>query len=660
MKAGFTITFLLFFLIGKLFASYQSDSLKALLDSSQISEQQISLKLSAADEFMNSNIRESLLLAKQALEEAKRINSKRLTGEANLATGNYYGYMGMSSEALNHLHEALDIFSELKDPTKRIQALQLIGNVYRLSKEFELALDYYLEVGEYAEKELDSLLIIQSLLACGAVYGNISKMDSALVMFREAFELAKLISNKEAEVRSLYYIADVHLYSGKPDQALQLFHNLEKNYDVEKISPRNYTGLLNSITMAYFQINDLKNASNYNKKVWEALEKYPQLGQLSDYYQNCYKLDSTLGNYKSALSKLLLYHQVQDSIASSKFKDQLANFEVLYSLEKKEGEIQQLEFENALKVTQLNQKRNLNIGLGLILLLSVVFIFQVYRSRKQLHENNKLLEAQKKEIELQSQALNLKNSELENVIEELKATQQHLVQSEKMASLGTLTAGVAHEINNPLNFINGGLELISNIIDDIKAGKPDKDYKEQLKEAIEITYSGVDRASAIVDSLMTFSYSGKPKLVEYSVTDIIENTLLFLGSKIPEDVEIIKNYRFNETCHVFPDKLHQVFLNIIDNAFYALKYSTKDSKVLSMSTDLEGKNILIEICNNGGPISEDIVNKIFDPFFTTKDPGKGTGLGLSICYNLIKDHKGTIAVKNNPDGVVFQILIPFQ
>lgn len=342
MKAGFTITFLLFFLIGKLFASYQSDSLKALLDSSQISEQQISLKLSAADEFMNSNIRESLLLAKQALEEAKRINSKRLTGEANLATGNYYGYMGMSSEALNHLHEALDIFSELKDPTKRIQALQLIGNVYRLSKEFELALDYYLEVGEYAEKELDSLLIIQSLLACGAVYGNISKMDSALVMFREAFELAKLISNKEAEVRSLYYIADVHLYSGKPDQALQLFHNLEKNYDVEKISPRNYTGLLNSITMAYFQINDLKNASNYNKKVWEALEKYPQLGQLSDYYQNCYKLDSTLGNYKSALSKLLLYHQVQDSIASSKFKDQLANFEVLYSLEKKEGEIQQL------------------------------------------------------------------------------------------------------------------------------------------------------------------------------------------------------------------------------------------------------------------------------------------------------------------------------
>jgi tetratricopeptide (TPR) repeat protein len=228
MKAGFTITFLLFFLIGKLFASYQSDSLKALLDSSQISEQQISLKLSAADEFMNSNIRESLLLAKQALEEAKRINSKRLTGEANLATGNYYGYMGMSSEALNHLHEALDIFSELKDPTKRIQALQLIGNVYRLSKEFELALDYYLEVGEYAEKELDSLLIIQSLLACGAVYGNISKMDSALVMFREAFELAKLISNKEAEVRSLYYIADVHLYSGKPDQALQLFHNLEK------------------------------------------------------------------------------------------------------------------------------------------------------------------------------------------------------------------------------------------------------------------------------------------------------------------------------------------------------------------------------------------------------------------------------------------------
>jgi C4-dicarboxylate-specific signal transduction histidine kinase len=222
-----------------------------------------------------------------------------------------------------------------------------------------------------------------------------------------------------------------------------------------------------------------------------------------------------------------------------------------------------------------------------------------------------------------------------------------------MASIGTLTAGVAHEINNPLNFINGGLELISEFYHKNTESMSDGD-NELFTESMKIISSGIDRASSIVKSLMTFSYRGKPKLVYYKLTEIIDNTLLFLQSKLA-DIKVEKDYQFEGEQLLYPDKLHQVVLNLLDNAIFALKNSDQQTPIIKISTQKSENSVYIQIADNGPGIPENNLSKIFDPFFTTKDPGEGTGLGLSISYSLVFEQGGTLTAKNTNPGCMFVI-----
>ncbi len=240
---------------------------------------------------------------------------------------------------------------------------------------------------------------------------------------------------------------------------------------------------------------------------------------------------------------------------------------------------------------------------------------------------------------------------------ELKRTQQHLIQSEKMASLGTLTAGVAHEINNPLNFINGGIEMISDLKEEMKHDIP-PELLDRLNVAMKMIHTGFERSNNIVRSLMSFSEGGNSQPTNSKIIEIIDNTILFLRSKIPADIEIAKNYEFNGTVAVFPAKIHQVIVNIIENAVHALSQLSQKKKLIDISTRSEKNVVAICISNNGPSIDEKYLNQIFDPFFTTKETGQGTGLGLSISYALISEHGGKIFAKNTSDGVMFVIEIP--
>ena len=264
-------------------------------------------------------------------------------------------------------------------------------------------------------------------------------------------------------------------------------------------------------------------------------------------------------------------------------------------------------------------------------------------------------------ISFQSE-INEYNIELNSKIEELKTAEQHLVQSEKMASLGTLTAGIAHEINNPLNFVSGGLQLISSIENELTNNINDE-VKEKFREAVSIVETGLNQADHIISSLRTFSFKGSSKLTKSNFSEIIESTLLFLRSKINGDISIIKDFQLIQEIPVYPDKLHQIILNLIDNAIYILNQLPEDfDKKIYIKTFLGKDNFdifgVIEILNTGPNIPEENINKLFDPFFTTKEPGKGTGLGLSICYTLINEHNGSIVVNNTKEGVLFKIKIP--
>jgi signal transduction histidine kinase len=248
---------------------------------------------------------------------------------------------------------------------------------------------------------------------------------------------------------------------------------------------------------------------------------------------------------------------------------------------------------------------------------------ELRQTNEKLFEANELLVTQKNQLEI--------------ALSELQKTQLQLIQSEKMASLGVLANGIAHEINNPLNFINGGILGLEtyfneNLVNHIENVAP-------LMEAIK---TGIVRSALIVRSLDQYSHANKTELINCDIHAIINNCLVLLQSKLESRIEVVKNYTpipYNLIgCE---GNLLQLFLNIIKNSIQAI--SSKGT--ISITTKVEKTDLIISITDTGCGISPENLTKIFDPFFTTKDPGKGTGLGLSITYKIIQEHKGTIEYK---------------
>jgi len=288
-----------------------------------------------------------------------------------------------------------------------------------------------------------------------------------------------------------------------------------------------------------------------------------------------------------------------------------------------------------------------------------------------VEERTAMVMCQKEEITEQKEEIEEQNEELETMLDQLKNTQSQLVQSEKMASLGQLTAGIAHEINNPLNFIQGNTVALSKDVEDLK-NLLDK-YREgqfqggitsdeilafekkidletlssSLQKEFEGIREGTRRTSEIVKGLSDFSQGNQLKMGPADIHHGIDVTLNLLTSRLTKDIEIIKNYdeSIGEIdCNI--GQLNQVFLNLFLNALDAV-----DGKgEIEVSTKKLDEQVRIAIKDNGVGISKENLNRIFDPFFTTKDVGQGTGLGLSISHGIIENHGGKIEVKSLPVG----------
>ncbi len=261
-------------------------------------------------------------------------------------------------------------------------------------------------------------------------------------------------------------------------------------------------------------------------------------------------------------------------------------------------------------------------------------------------------------INLYNRSIREYNRKLEKTLSNLRRTQKNLIQSEKMASLGTLTAGVAHEINNPLNFISGGLNIIDDVRKEINGQMPNH-LRNKYQTAHDIADDGVKRAISIVKALSNFSFKGNPALVNYKVQSLVDNSILLLNVKNTKDILFEKDFIFDGEVAVYPDKMHQVIYQILDNAIYELNKSDQDTKIIRVSTTKTGKKTRIDIFNNGPSIPENVINQVFDPFFSTKG-ALGTGLGLSICHTMVEENNGNLSVRNLDDGVNFCIELRVQ
>ena len=237
-------------------------------------------------------------------------------------------------------------------------------------------------------------------------------------------------------------------------------------------------------------------------------------------------------------------------------------------------------------------------------------------------------------------------------MQNLKNAQAQLIQAEKMASLGILTAGVAHEINNPLNYILGGFTGLKNYINDTNGHT---EYTETLLLSIK---TGVDQIAAIVSSLGHFSRSNDSFDEACDIHIILNNCLIMLYQKINAHITIKKKYSPLKLVTKGNDgKLHQVILNVLNNAIEAIK----ETGTITIQTSLRANELNIDIEDTGCGIDENDLQQVLDPFFTTKDPGKGTGLGLAISYTIIKEHGGNINLDSTlRKGTKVSITIPYK
>ncbi len=302
------------------------------------------------------------------------------------------------------------------------------------------------------------------------------------------------------------------------------------------------------------------------------------------------------------------------------------------------------------------------------------------RAKRELQEKN--VELERRTFELEAEKKRLKEA-----YEKLNQMQAQLLQSEKMASLGQLSAGVAHELNNPISFVHSNLGTLGEYVGDIKrlleqylalegvvgTEKPCAEFVrkiEELKKQMDLGFiledfdkiiseskEGTQRVKNIVQNLKDFSHVDKGELELADINKGIESTLNIVWNELKYKGTVVKKYGLIPEIKCYPQQLNQVFMNLLVNAAQAIE--TKGE--IRIRTYQEGENVVVEISDTGGGIPKENLEHIFEPFFTTKKVGKGTGLGLSVVYGIIQKHRGEIEAESVVGkGSTFRVILPIR
>ncbi len=258
-----------------------------------------------------------------------------------------------------------------------------------------------------------------------------------------------------------------------------------------------------------------------------------------------------------------------------------------------------------------------------------------------------------------------KNHTYEEIVRQHK---DELIQSEKMASLGTLTARLAHEINNPLNFISGSLHAMSTLRKEYvrleQEVSPEKQIVlDHIAKIMDNSFEGVRRASDIITSLEFFANPGKEEKKYHDFDSLLYKVIHAIERRIPYHISLTRKVSPGIQVHCYEELFQQVLSNVIENAIEAIEETgIKENRTIHVKASETKREHIpvthISISNNGPAIPEKNIKNIFDPFFTLKDEDKRKGLGLAISYMIIKEHKGTIRVRNQKEKVVFDIILP--
>jgi signal transduction histidine kinase len=596
----------------------------------------------------------NILNLNEVLNQFNTLKNKRDVAIINYIIGQeYFTLLEDYSTALKHEITSLENFKSVKDSAGILYSTFLTAALFAYSKNYEQSLVYFKEALPVAKKIDFNGYYPDILNGIADCYVNLKKPDSSFSYLWNAMSI------KTDTFNLMYYIGtlgEAHLAKKDYDSA-KSFISQSYNYGRQFKDTLLLGNALNDLSQLFFEIGLYDSSINYARQTTHYSVKH---SILSDAYKWIYKSYEKKNNSDSAFKYFKLSVSIKDSVFSIEKNNiiQSLNFQKqLSDREKEQGLIQAKK--------DFNHKLVSYIGFGILLTISIILIL-LYRSNQQ----------QKKS-----------KQRIEKAYSELKSTQAQLIQSEKMASLGELTAGIAHEIQNPLNFVNNFSEVNNELVEELKNENSIDEIKaiaEDIKQNSEKILFHGKRADAIVKGMLQHSQksTGKKELTNINALCDEYLRLAYHGFKA-------KDKNFNVTMHtdfdnsiekinIIPQDIGRVLLNLFNNAFYAVSKPPSPkgeqykplvsvtTRKIKLSNNDAGKNtplgdggIEIIVRDNGNGISQNIVDKIFQPFFTTKPTGEGTGLGLSLSYDIIKVHGGEIKLESKEgEGSEFIIYLP--
>ena len=618
---------------------------------------------SLTEAYIETKADSSLYYAENALATAKKLNLKldevfalAEKGYSFLNMGNYPRSLQIFLSAITVAEDPkseqnvlpanyppLDDFTDrhVTPHKQRLDKLarvhQYMGILYSNNNNYETALDHFTKARQLTEQTGNLRLLSITNITLGRVYLALNKPDSALMAGQKAYDQAMQIGYQRYLGSILLNLGRIHAARGNKQLARDYFKRaLSASKEFSYYRGVIASGLLladfykqtGKRDSTLFYIQDVLPVAHYLNAPDLLLRSYMAL---ADYYKRTNDNDSAV-KYQSLIIEL------NDSLFNSKQAQLFQNIDF-----DEQQRQQQIEFARAEYRTKMRMYF-LIAGLTIFLLIAIIF----WRNNKQRRKANAILSAQK--------------AELEKALTSLKTTQAQLIQSEKMASLGELTAGIAHEIQNPLNFINNFSDVNSELVDELEQ-EIEKGSLQEVKTIAKdikgneqkINFHG-KRADAIVKGMLQHSRSSsgvkEPTDINALADEYLRLAYHGLRAKDKEFNAAILT-KFDETIgnvNIIPQDIGRVLLNLYTNAFYAVAEKKGQNipgyePAISVSTNKIENGVEIRVKDNGNGIPQKVLDKIFQPFFTTKPTGQGTGLGLSLSYDIVKAHGGEIKVE---------------
>jgi two-component system, NtrC family, sensor kinase len=551
--------------------------------------------------------------------------------------------------AFDYLSRAIGIFDKAGMKKESAKSEMQIGLIYYLQRNYSEALPYFENAYKAFSNTGDTIRIRRTAYLAGLTTASMKQFDRSTYYFKIAKKYMSTSNDDGQSVKEYSFGMGIYyLNLKKADSAIHYFNSLYKS-SVNLSDTAGIKRFASYLAEAFFLKSETNTAEKFAGQVFMPGADVDTYEARLSAWHLLYEIALQKKQFNKAVTYLNNFVQLKDSLLNEKNLFELASLKSKYLIDKaaQENAIReaQKQSEQQALISQQKTLKNIFIGGSVFGMVFIIFLVKANNQRKK------------------------KNMALADSLDKLKKTQQQLMMQERLASMGRISAGIAHEMRNPLNFVNNFAEISSELLTDIENGSSEEVRKSTVHAVREnlnkIRHHGI-RAESIVKQLLDHSNINSGNKEATDINQLCTNYTKIALHVIEQHGEITCKIENNFENHIpsvliSQQEIGRAFINLFNNAYQALDEKSKKENftpVITICTFKKQKNICISISDNGEGISSENLERIFEPFFTTRPAGKGSGLGLSIANDIVKSHGGELNIISFNGKTEFTIVLP--